>query len=485
MANYLIDRIKNNENINLLWYGGYSLYITVSFMVFHSMTVISSSGEIDFGSGAIFLIGTLASRLIVLILAACFFRQILKLGKHVLGLISLAFAGMGFLVLAMLFNFSGVLEIEQITPWLALSGAFLGIGDGLLLLLWARFSRTLSLPSVYLFVVASHAVSLLIYFVVTLLPAFFALPLAVLLFALSVIFVQKSLGSRELTEWEFSKPLLQGTFRHIGSPVLGTSILAFVAGLMLQISGQQELPLESFQFTSLTATAVAIAFLLLPALIMSKPLDFGKMFVVAIPLSAAGFLLLPIIWNAAGGIVNAFAHLGVLVAGIMLWCMLSETSADTGLPSLLLFALAYACTNAAQLAGTLLGYFNAATLERGGIRLTAFALVAVYILFMAALFLFKDKSFKGKEEEGEEKGEAPPTSMHPSLEQRCASLAEQHQFTPRESEVFVFLAQGFTIPAVSEKLYVSENTVKSYVKSIYRKLDIHSRSELIDLVNTE
>ena len=39
------------------------------------------------------------------------------------------------------------------------------------------------------------------------------------------------------------------------------------------------------------------------------------------------------------------------------------------------------------------------------------------------------------------------------------------------------------MPAISERLFVSENTVKSHVKRIYQKLDIHTRGELIDLVN--
>ena len=47
----------------------------------------------------------------------------------------------------------------------------------------------------------------------------------------------------------------------------------------------------------------------------------------------------------------------------------------------------------------------------------------------------------------------------------------------------MLLAQGRTVHGISEKLYVSENTVKSHIKSIYLKLDIHSRAELIELVN--
>ena len=71
------------------------------------------------------------------------------------------------------------------------------------------------------------------------------------------------------------------------------------------------------------------------------------------------------------------------------------------------------------------------------------------------------------------------------LASQCQKLADQHGFTRREGEIFLLLAQGYTMPAISEKLFVSENTVKSHVKAIYQKLDIHSRTELIDLVNNE
>ena len=47
------------------------------------------------------------------------------------------------------------------------------------------------------------------------------------------------------------------------------------------------------------------------------------------------------------------------------------------------------------------------------------------------------------------------------------------------------LAQGCTVHDASELLGVSENTVKSHVKSIYQKLGIHTRSEPIALMNED
>ena len=84
---------------------------------------------------------------------------------------------------------------------------------------------------------------------------------------------------------------------------------------------------------------------------------------------------------------------------------------------------------------------------------------------------------------GSSEGGAPTAEQQgDALEARCAHVAETYGFTPRESEILVHLGQGRTARAISEKLVVSENTVKYHIKSIYQKLDVHSRDEVIDLI---
>lgn len=476
---YLLEVFKQTKTRDLVWFSGYALYLVFSYMTFHSTTVISSAGIMDHVGSTLSLIAIMGARVLVFIVVAIFFKQLAKVPDIAVIAVTGGIALTGFLVSGMAYQFSGQLEAQQLFPWLILSGFMLGCSDALITLLWARFSTTLTIRTVYLYVLICNAISLILYFIVTLLPGFLALPLAAGFFLVSAVFVKKSLDVRPTTSWEYSHPVFKGSLRRMAHPVLGTSILCFMAGLMLQISGQQEISLASFQQTSLITSAIAVVLLLLPALLIKKPLNMGRMYAIALPLSAAGFLLLPLIWNAAGGIVNSFAQLGAMVAGIILWCMVAETSRDTKLSPLLLFALALACTNISQLIGTLVGIMNAETLQKGDIVLTAVALVAAYLIFMVALFLFKDKSLRGEEDfVHEDRGHTEK-----DLFERCNAIAAEHQFTPRESEIFLLLAQGFTIPVISEKLFVSENTVKSHVKSIYQKLDVHVRSELIELVN--
>ena len=62
------------------------------------------------------------------------------------------------------------------------------------------------------------------------------------------------------------------------------------------------------------------------------------------------------------------------------------------------------------------------------------------------------------------------------------AATEEFELSPREAEVLSLMARGRTGPYISETLFISQNTTKKHVQHIYRKLDIHSNQEAIDLV---
>lgn len=57
--------------------------------------------------------------------------------------------------------------------------------------------------------------------------------------------------------------------------------------------------------------------------------------------------------------------------------------------------------------------------------------------------------------------------------------APDHDLTEREVEVLRLIAKGFSRPEVAEMLDLSVNTVATYTKSIYQKLDISRRAEAV------
>ena len=72
-----------------------------------------------------------------------------------------------------------------------------------------------------------------------------------------------------------------------------------------------------------------------------------------------------------------------------------------------------------------------------------------------------------------------------SLSDMCASLGEKHALSAREVEVLELLAQGRDPSRIQEQLFLSYHTVRNHIKSIYRKLNVHSRQELLDVMEDE
>ena len=52
----------------------------------------------------------------------------------------------------------------------------------------------------------------------------------------------------------------------------------------------------------------------------------------------------------------------------------------------------------------------------------------------------------------------------------------------RGREVMSILAEGYTRAYIRGALDVSDGTAKAHIRHVYKKLDIHAREELFDLV---
>jgi PAS domain S-box-containing protein len=56
--------------------------------------------------------------------------------------------------------------------------------------------------------------------------------------------------------------------------------------------------------------------------------------------------------------------------------------------------------------------------------------------------------------------------------------------SPRESEVLGLLVAGDRVPAIAKRLHISQHTVRNHLKSMFRKLEVGSQSELIDHIRS-
>ena len=56
---------------------------------------------------------------------------------------------------------------------------------------------------------------------------------------------------------------------------------------------------------------------------------------------------------------------------------------------------------------------------------------------------------------------------------------QAHGLTPRESEVLAFITQGLSNPEIALVAYLSINSVKTYIRTAYRKIGVERRSQAV------
>ena len=107
-------------------------------------------------------------------------------------------------------------------------------------------------------------------------------------------------------------------------------------------------------------------------------------------------------------------------------------------------------------------------------------LTASIVAIAAPCYLLAER-FSGRKVTSADRDD-PEMAYAPTFDGRFDALARQHGLTPREREVLELIARGRNRQYVAEKLVISEGTAKTHIKRIYAKLGIHSREELLDLV---
>ncbi len=68
-----------------------------------------------------------------------------------------------------------------------------------------------------------------------------------------------------------------------------------------------------------------------------------------------------------------------------------------------------------------------------------------------------------------------------------SSFQKNHNspLTTRETEVLELLAQGKSYSGIAQQLYVDKETIRTHIKNIYWKLEVHSKAEAIEKAKKE
>ena len=206
---------------------------------------------------------------------------------------------------------------------------------------------------------------------------------------------------------------------------------------------------------------------------------------VALAVVATGVLFLPFLPQGYSVTLVVLAHMGWEVALLVIYTLAIGAARGSDASLLGWSAIVFALPRPALLAGSLAAAFLAAEGQFAFTQMVvvAFALLYLIIMGVAVLRNREQRAYQRALRRKDELIRRYREAQRDLQELACEELAAAHGLTKRETELLRLLAQGRDASYVERTLFLSRNTVKSYRKSLYAKLGVHSQQELIDRVN--
>lgn len=208
--------------------------------------------------------------------------------------------------------------------------------------------------------------------------------------------------------------------------------------------------------------------------------SLGTVYRTLLPSAAAFFIVLSSFPVGSVSFGAGFLVSHILMAAIALLALASLCAvARAGeFSSVFVGSILCVATSLAVLLGT-----NVAQVVPDDDALGAILLVCAmaYFVYVLASPLVDYHRLLREGEEGEEVRERDGLPQ-PHSDALCAALAEERNLSAREREILPYIARGHRPAYVADMLCISEHTVRTHLRNIYRKLGVGSREELIQLV---
>ena len=215
--------------------------------------------------------------------------------------------------------------------------------------------------------------------------------------------------------------------------------------------------------------------------------DFSLLYRIGIPLMFASLVPLESLLPWWGFVADTCALASYTVLLILIMAILGNLSYRYGVCALWIFAIERAVRLTASQSGRIVGN----TMQPLETDLLANVLLLVtmagLLIVVAALFL-SEKSISSSQWgvvlKPVAQGEAREFEQN-RLAAKCHELAHQTGLTAREEDILLLVAQRMTLGQISRELYIGSNTVKTHMKHLYQKLDVHSRDEVLALLGVK
>ena len=248
----------------------------------------------------------------------------------------------------------------------------------------------------------------------------------------------------------------------------------------------------------LLRVVMALAFVVYAVRARASQMSFGKMCSLLTTFTAVATALAA----AAGGLTNEWSLVVYFAASVfefVTWCLLAFIVVQKRADALVVFGFGRGLFVLGCAIGWLLGA-SLMPLVPGGTATELLFVGMAGVMLLLALGLFSERDYERlfspvSEEElaledlfDIERRERELTGSRGGerrgrFSRAVAEVAVAHALTEREAEVLRCLAMGYGSDRIADTMQVKVNTVRAHTHNVYVKLDVHSREEVMRLVD--
>lgn len=382
---------------------------------------------------------------------------------------------------------AAIFSLDSLLPYYV-AVALTGLGSAGFFLSWECYLASLEIEKARYTLAAGSALSPFVYAIVYFLPTPLSSLGVIVLIIISLVALwvsgrdrfERAAARAAVPQNESNVTVYKQVFLSFWRPMLALASLGFVAGAVRSLAFENSdagIAINGISFIGVLASALG---LLLYWKFGKRELRFSRFYEGVFPFVATGFLALPFFdWNYTV-LFAGFVYFLFSVASILM--MLSSIKiANTGKVSPLFTYGIYAGSVYCLMSlGSSIGTLQQIFSSFGIAQISVLSLFCVWLLAVALLFLRKRNT---RHPSADEISTEERVLLTEQLRQRTEQLARTQGLSARETEVMQLVACGRDVKHIASQLFVSENTIRTHNKNIYRKLGIHSRQELLDLLD--
>ena len=216
-----------------------------------------------------------------------------------------------------------------------------------------------------------------------------------------------------------------------------------------------------------------------------KAITIKRAYYLVFPLFVTALFLFPFVSDEMKQAASFAASFGFTFFSIVMMISCIEISEEKHEGLIGLYALFAFVTYASRFVGDGVSFVLGQSSIPNDTLPMAAAFLLVYLLSIV-MFLVSRKSRHEATplQSPDTQAEQPHRDIEDRAERQCAILAEQYKLTERQHEILVLFSHGYDIPSIAKRLFISENTVRTHTKKLYLVLDVHSKQEIISLIET-